>query len=552
MKKIQTYKYFLASVALLLASCQNEEMTDEWENNQEHIVQVNATISGMQTCANSEEKGNAWTNEDKIRVTNVSANAVAGKEKADFVYDGAGFSLSGTNYAVWVDGENSFEAYYPSGGMAKYENFVLNGYQSTLEGLRENDWMTAEAKVKKASDNRLDLEFKHQLAKVVVKIAKYNDQYSASLPTISDPTFTNLSTDDARIAHPYVLDEEDKDKQVVKAYTIADNEGGMHTFMAILPTGKYEGGKCFLKLKINNERHEVLANSLLTSEGLKAGNAYTFNLTVGKDNVTIGSVTVAEWGTGQELSGTANEIADAHADASTHTVTLVSAKTLTEELIKEALGDSHRLAIKGPMAKDDFDKLKSYLAAHYNEENGTPVDLDLSGAKVAEIPSGALSNDSPSYYLGAVTLPANITAIYARAFKGCTKCDITNWEALTSLTKIDDYVFENTAVSEVVFPASLTKLYDDYSGYAQSCFNSCSQLKKVVFKGDIDGLGSKFFGSCNALAEIDLTACTNVPKASGAFNGITSKKDIKVYVATGMKSKFEGSSPWNELAIEEK
>jgi len=456
---------------------------------------------------------------------------VAGNEKADFVYDGTGFSLSGTNYAVWVDGENSFEAYYPSGGMAKYDYFVLDGYQNTLEGLRKNDWMTAEAKVKKASDNRLDLVFKHQLAKVVVKITKYNDQYSASLPAISDPTFTNLSTDDARIAHPYVPEEEDDDKQVVKAYTIADNEGGMHTFMAILPTGKYEAGKCFLKLKINNERHEVLANSLLTSEGLKAGNAYTFNLTVGKDNVTIGSVTVAEWGTGQELSGTANEIADAHADASTHTVTLVSAKTLTEELIKEALGDSHRLAVKGPMARDDFDKLKSYLAAHYNEENGTPVDLDLSGAKVAEIPSGALSNDSPSYYLGAVTLPANITAIYARA---------------------DDYVFENTAVSEVVFPASLTKLYDDYSGYAQSCFNSCSQLKKVVFKGDIDGLGSKFFGSCNALAEIDLTACTNVPKASGAFNGITSKKDIKVYVATGMKSKFEGSSPWNELAIEEK
>ena len=149
----------MLAAACLLTACQSNELSEDWTNGSQdaNIVKVNATIAGLRTRTNAEGNGDEWTDGDKIRITNVSANAIAGKEKVTFIYDGNSktFTQDGKDYAVWVDGENTFEAYYPSGGMAYYAKFVLGGDQDNLEGLRKNDWMTATATATKPGDNCL-------------------------------------------------------------------------------------------------------------------------------------------------------------------------------------------------------------------------------------------------------------------------------------------------------------------------------------------------------------------------------------------------------------
>lgn len=570
MKKIYTYKYVLASVALLMASCQANEVTDEWSSSPEDIVTVNATISGLQARADSEAEGNAWVKNDKIRVTNISANAISGKNKADFIYNGAEFTLT-DKYAVWIDGENTFEAYYPSGGMATYDKFVLSGYQNTLDGLRENDWMTATATTAKTPDNRLKLEFKHQLAKVVVKITKYNDQYStASLPVVSDPTFTNLPHDE-RIAHPYVGEEKGDDKEVVKAYMITDKAEGKHTFMAILPTGKYAEGAGFLRLDINGESHVVTANSTLTA-GLEAGKAYTFNLTVGKNKATISSVSVADW-TGSSLGEAIADETMAYADASTHTVYIREEGQLTPEMLQTALGNGHDLKIVGRMSYNgadyrstDVGVLQNYLDLKYNKADGTPVNLDLSEVQMTELPGYALSYDShqmPIYYLGNVRLPKCIEKIEG-AFLFQVNCRITNWDELTALKSIGYSAFRATAnAGDITLPASLKTLGmiafadndkitsivipDGVTEITASTFCGCTSLKHIVYKGDMkSGTVNLTFEDCPALESIDLSACTTVPQWESNFQ--ENYKNVSVYVKDeAMQAAFKGDEKWGQF-----
>ena len=308
MKTINQYSCLLASMALLLVACQNQDELKEWAQDSD-MIQVSASISGLQTRVNSEGNGNTWVNGDKIRVMNTSAKAIAGKEKATFVYKNNAFALDGKDYVVWVEGENTFQAYYPSGGMAEFNKFILGAYQNTLDGLRANDWMIAEAKSTQPTDNSLNLTFYHQLAKVVVKITKYNDQYGGALPAISNVYFTNLSTDDKRVSHPYNSDYEGNDKERVNAYVESDNSSeGKHVFMAVLPSGKYVEGKPFMEFSVNGEVVKVYPNSMLTDSGLEKGKVYTLLLTVGKNKVGISSVTVTDWTDSALDGGTAEEV----------------------------------------------------------------------------------------------------------------------------------------------------------------------------------------------------------------------------------------------------
>ena len=460
MKKKNTYKYLTAAVAFLLASCQNE-VTDEWNGNSQdnNIVQVNATIGGLQTKVNTEENGNSWNTGDYIRLTNTSSNAIIGKKEATFLYDGNGFTLYG-GLAVWADGENTFEAYYPVNDETSFTSFTLPKDQSTIKKLQNSDWMIASATMSKPSTDKVDLVFKHQLAKVVVKVTKYNDQYGTNnLPAITEPIF-----------YPTRNDQRVTLQGPVNAY----NTGGNYpTFIALLPSGDYQEDLNFFEFKVDENYLIVRVNSTMVENGLEAGNVYTFNLTVGKNKVSISSVTVKDWTTGITDTGTADE-----GFVSERTVTLTKEVRLNDAMIQEALGDGYKLAIKGPMVNADFQTLKTYLAAHYNDENGTPVDVDLSNAELNKLDFNAFcTNDKDyaegnrTYYLGGVTLPKNIERINDEAFRNCYKSYITNWEELTSLTRIGSAAFYNTANEEVTFAAKLNE--EIGSGiFASGCFYS--------------------------------------------------------------------------------
>lgn len=301
-----------AALALVLAGCQSEDdfISSDYANDP-MAVHIRAGIEALQTRVNTTGTGNAWEDGDLISVTNTSENAVTGKDKAVYKYNGSAWEPSGAEYIVWSDdAENEFKAYYPvvEGKTDSYTQFELPADQSSSNPTETNyigraDYMTAAASQSKS--DALNLTFKHHLAKVTVKISDYGDQYATQKPTFTAPTFT-VPTTPTEVTGK-TLTVAGGGTTVTGLFSEDASTEAKHSFTAVLLPGKYAADDTFVLLNIENGTPFIVkANEQLTN-GLVSGKAYTFNVTVGKDGATINSVTVGDWGTdGWTESGTAD------------------------------------------------------------------------------------------------------------------------------------------------------------------------------------------------------------------------------------------------------
>ena len=300
-----------AALALVLAGCQSEDdfISSDYANDP-MAVHIRAGIEALQTRVNTTGTGNAWDENDQISVTNTSPEAITGKDKAVYKYNGGTWEPEGADYMVWADDVNTFEAYYPvvEGKTDSYTQFELPADQSSSNPTETNyigraDYMTAAASQSKS--DALNLTFKHHLTKVTVKISGYGDQYETVKPTFQDPTFTVPTTTTTVDGKTLIV--AGNGTTVTGLFSEDASAEAKHSFTAVLLPGKYTTNDTFVQLNIQGGTPLIVkANEQLTT-GLESGKAYTFNVTVGKNGATINSVTVGDWGTGGWTeSGTAD------------------------------------------------------------------------------------------------------------------------------------------------------------------------------------------------------------------------------------------------------
>ena len=301
-----------AALALVLAGCQSEDdfISSDYANDP-MAVHIRAGIEALQTRVNTAGTGNAWDENDQISVTNTSPEAITGKDKAVYKYNGSTWVPEGTDYIVWSDDVNTFEAYYPvvEGKTDSYTQFELPADQSSSNPTETNyigraDYMTAAASQSKS--DALNLTFKHHLTKVTVKISGYGNQYATQKPVFQAPTFTVPTTKTP--VSGKTLTVANSGTTVTGLFSEDASGKGEHSFTAVLLPGKYATNDTFVKLNIQGGTSlTVKANVQQLTTGLESGKAYTFNVTVGKDGATINSVTVGDWVTGDWTgSGTAD------------------------------------------------------------------------------------------------------------------------------------------------------------------------------------------------------------------------------------------------------
>ena len=300
-----------AALALVLAGCQSEDdfISSDYANDP-MAVHIRAGIEALQTRVNTAGAGDAWEDGDMISVANTSTGAVTGKDKAVYKYNGSTWVPEGTDYIVWSDDVNTFEAYYPvvEGKTDSYTQFELPADQSSSNPTETNyigraDYMTAAASQSKS--DALNLTFKHHLAKVTVEISGYGDQYATQKPLFQTPTFTVPTT--KTTVDGKTLTVANSGTTVTGLFSEDTSAEAKHSFTAVLLPGKYAADDTFVQLNIQGGTPLIVkANEQLTT-GLESGKAYTFNVTVGKNGATINSVTVGDWGTGGWTeSGTAD------------------------------------------------------------------------------------------------------------------------------------------------------------------------------------------------------------------------------------------------------
>ena len=124
--------------------------------------------------------------------------------------------------------------------------------------------------------------------------------------------------------------------------------------------------------------------------------------------------------------------------------------------------------------------------------------------------------------LSGMTLPAAITAVPGKCFNDCTKLLTVDYKG--EVTAIGERAFEGCkSLTKAPIPAAVTTL-------GNSAFNGCVALTDVTLPGGVTAVPDACFQDCTALADMKLPA-TVTSVGHNAFTGCKALKDVRCYGA---------------------
>lgn len=299
--KITRYMGAFAVIAML-AACSTDD--EQGANSAANEVKIAATVGGNSIFTRSNPVGTEaeqqnFNEGDAISVTTEGKTVIYKKTGEVWAPANAG------EFLVWTGNAQSFQACYPKKAdfLSTFNSFSI-GYvsvvQSTIERIAQSDYMTCSKEIKKAdipSDRQLDLNFERQTARIIVKARGFGDEFDGLSPTLSAvEVYSKLKVpaEDGDIYAPI--------------QTYKKEENGNNVFYALVSPGAGNNAENFLKLTVTYNDGE--GNATQTKElyvtgipALEKAKSYTYDVKIGKDKVTIGSVSVTDWGEGDAITG---------------------------------------------------------------------------------------------------------------------------------------------------------------------------------------------------------------------------------------------------------
>ena len=281
-KKILTWA---CTAALFLTGCTTDTASNGRWMEDSNAVRIQASAGSTLTRSNpiaTDEKQTGFNHGDMISVRNRNITV-------NYTFDGEKLWVpENGKYLVWDKNDLKFEAFYPCDGKNDFSVGYIEKDQRTLEALAKSDYMNITYNLPKIpSDKHLTLKLERKTARLILKIQKFNDEFSKGVKVnkldIGCPENTNGDGSWAPIT-PY----QNGDGSVGTTYTALVIPGKRTVY--ITPTNTNTSGEPGTELKLE------------TGE-LEAGKSYTYNLIVGKNKVTVGGVTVAPWNTENTLQG---------------------------------------------------------------------------------------------------------------------------------------------------------------------------------------------------------------------------------------------------------
>ena len=400
--KITRYMGAFAVIAMLAACSTDDELG---ANSAANEVKIAATVGGNSIFTRSNPVGTeaeqqSFNENDAISVTTEGKTVVYTKNKT-------GQWANANDYQLWTGNAQTFEAFYPGNSTNSISEGHIEADQSDITKIAQSDYMTCTENVTKIPDTRqLTLNFERQTARIIVKVSAFGNEFETRIPTLSAVEVYSKLKVPAGESDSYVGIQACKKDNV---------------FYALVSPGTANSTEKFLKLTVTY--NDGVGNPTQTKElyvtgipALEKAESYTYDVRIGKDNAIIGSVSVADWGTGDAITG---------GDAS----------ILTPELIiKQALA-AGKTDITLNLAKDfnDFSKIRNTIRNAAPNDEGT-IELTIIG--VETIPEEAFKRMSQ---LKSVKMP-DVKEIKQYAFSECT-C-LTVVEA-PSLNKLNSGAFNN-------------------------------------------------------------------------------------------------------------
>ena len=285
----------LAALALMgtLASCQSDD--DFTVARPDNAVSLNFSVGSLQGTTRSnaiatDDTQRQFNQGDQISVSTNDQEAVlfqcTSTENQTWTEAVAG------KFLLWTQPTLTFSAYYPVTTGTSMTTFTVPTDQSSVEKIALADYMTRQQVISRpegGSDIQMQLERK--MARVIVKIASFGDQYFDDQKTVSNVRIYSEASG---------IEDGNPTGSSAEIQPYAQGTGGQgSTYTALVVPGYGGEGANFISLT-DGENNTLLVKDI---PELEAGKSYTYNLTVGKNKIEVASVTVQDWATGATLAG---------------------------------------------------------------------------------------------------------------------------------------------------------------------------------------------------------------------------------------------------------
>ena len=271
--KMMKYMTCLATAFLTLVACSDADDILSAYHSDPNAVHITAEVgkASADGFTRSNPLGDAEAQKKFNTDDEISVKA-DGQAAVTYKFNGTEWIPQDSKFLKWESETMNFTAYYPATytGGTPTQPMEYNSEAS----LAAADYMSFSDSQKNTGDNKLTLTMNRQMARVVVDIASFNDQYAgATVNSINSLTIMG-----------------------VKAYKHSDNK-----FYALMVPCKADKNAQFLSLKVGEGNTETLTGI----PAFEAGKSYTYDLTVGKNKVVVTGITVKDWTTDKIINGVA-------------------------------------------------------------------------------------------------------------------------------------------------------------------------------------------------------------------------------------------------------
>ena len=192
-----------------------------------------------------------------------------GQDAVTYKLVGSEWQPQGNKFLKWEKETMNFTAYYP----ASFNGTITQPTEyNSVESLAAADFMSFRGEQSNTNkSNQLTLVMNRMMARVVVEIAGFNDQYT------KNATVNSLSICGVK-AYKHETDG--------KFYALIDPN---YTPSTTVP---------FLSLEVADGESKTTEKYTTTPTTFVAGKSYTYKLTVGKNKISVSGISVTPWNTG--------------------------------------------------------------------------------------------------------------------------------------------------------------------------------------------------------------------------------------------------------------
>ena len=256
----------LAAAILALSACSESEDLLSAFHSDPNAVRITAEVgkASANGFTRSFPLGATEADQKKFKEGDKISVKADGQDAVTYQLNGYEWQPQGGKFLKWESDKMNFTAYYPASFDGNLDKVILPAEYDEAS-LAANDFMSYYGLETNTNGNQLTLTMNRMMARVVVEIDGFNDQYSGA-------TVNSLSICG------------------VKAYKHSDKK-----FYALIKPCDAQSSETFISLDVAEGESKTTTETLAGIPELTAGKSYTYQLTVGKDKVSVSGITVKDW-----------------------------------------------------------------------------------------------------------------------------------------------------------------------------------------------------------------------------------------------------------------